>query len=162
MEVRTASPDDWDWIVENAEPIGGTQVVSLGRLHKLRDHEAIIATYKDQRLGYVVYRSELPSIEVLAILAMEQWSGVGKTLMGEVEKRAKHLDVDSIFLTTTNDNLSAIRFYQRGGFYIREVHPGEFKNILKIKGYDPEVSVVGQDGIVIRDEFVLEKLVMQN
>ena len=80
--------------------------------------------------------------------------------MRELENRVKRLEGHSIFLSTTNDNLSAIRFYQRRGYQFKKLHPGEFRNVLILKGYDPDTKVVGQNDIVIRDEIVFEKRVL--
>jgi ribosomal protein S18 acetylase RimI-like enzyme len=61
-----------------------------------------------------------------------------------------------LWLVTTNDNLDALRFYQRRGFRITEVRPGasdEARRALK-----PSMSEVGNFGIPIRDEIVLERV----
>lgn len=162
MEIRTASQDDWNWILAHAEPIGGAQIVSLGVLHHLRDNEGLVAVEGEERLGFAVYRLDLPAgevsrIELIGLRAVNQWAGTGTALMDELEARARAVGASAIYLCTTNDNLSALRFYQRRGYHIKTVHPGEFRNILKIKGFDPDTEVIGQGGIRIRDEIVLEK-----
>jgi hypothetical protein len=56
---------------------------------------------------------------------------------------------------TTNDNVDALRFYQRRGFRLAELHPGavdEARARLK-----PEIPRVGDHGIPLRDELMLEK-----
>jgi hypothetical protein len=61
-----------------------------------------------------------------------------------------------VWLVTTNDNLDALRFYQRRGFRIAQVRPGavdETRKTLK-----PSIAEVGDFGIPIRDEIVLERL----
>jgi ribosomal protein S18 acetylase RimI-like enzyme len=160
MEIRSATEADWEWIIEESGPIGGAQVVSLGVLHSLRDHEAIVAIQDDQRIGFAVYRLALPGIELLGLRAVSQWVGIGTSLLKELEEVAKNLGAATIWLCTTNDNLSAIRFYQRRGYHLNAIHPGEFRNVLEVKGYDPDTEVVGQDGIIIRDEIVLEKPIL--
>jgi hypothetical protein len=57
-------------------------------------------------------------------------------------------------VVTTNDNLGALRFYQRRGFVLAALRPGaitEARRTLK-----PEISEIGADGIPIRDELELE------
>ena len=160
MKTRTATESDWEWIIKESEPIGGPQVVSLGVLHTLQDHEAIVAVDEQELVGFAVFRLALPRVELLALRAVRRWSGTGTFLMRELESRVKLLGGQSLFLCTTNDNLSAIRFYQRRGYRMKVLHAGEFRNILRIKGFDPETTVVGHDGIVIRDEIVMEKAVL--
>ena len=110
-------------------------------------------------MGFAVYRLVLPSVELLGLRAMRQWDGTGTQLMLAMEERVKSLGCKSIFLCTTNDNLSAVRFYQRRGYHLIGLNVDEFRNVLAIKGYDPDMRVIGQDGIVIKDEIVLEKTI---
>ena len=56
---------------------------------------------------------------------------------------------------TTNDNVDALRFYQRRGYQIVAVRPGavdEARRTLK-----PTIPEVGRSGIPMRDELTLEK-----
>ena len=57
-------------------------------------------------------------------------------------------------VTTTNDNLDALRFYQRRGFRIIAVRPGAVDESRRIK---PSISAIGEYGIPIRDEIELER-----
>ena len=61
----------------------------------------------------------------------------------------------SVWLTTTNYNLDALRFYQRRGFRLVRVRPGavdEARQTMK-----PEIPEVGSFGIPMRDELDLER-----
>ena len=157
IELRNATHEDWQWLLAESEPIGGAQIVSNGVLHTLSDHNAIVALSEDQRVGFAVYRLDLPEAELLAIRAVQQWGGVGTMLIQNVERRVKAKGAQKLWLCTTNDNISAIQFYQRRGYRFRALHAGEFQNVLKIKGFDADTPVVGQNRIVIRDELVFEK-----
>jgi ribosomal protein S18 acetylase RimI-like enzyme len=166
-QIRKPDDDDWNWILAHAEPIGGAQVVSLDVLHHLRDHEALVAVDGERRLGFAVYRrdvqaGEASKIELIGLRAVTQWAGTGTALMAELETRARAMGVSAITLCTTNDNLSALRFYQRRGYRIKAVNEGEFRNILKMKGFDPDTEVIGNDGIRIWDEIVLEKGIVED
>jgi hypothetical protein len=55
-------------------------------------------------------------------------------------------------LTTTNDNLTALRFYQRRGFRIAAVRPGAVAAARRLK---PTIPELGEHGIPIRDEIEL-------
>jgi ribosomal protein S18 acetylase RimI-like enzyme len=59
-----------------------------------------------------------------------------------------------VWLTTTNDNLDAIRFYQRRGFRISALRPGAVDRAReKLK---PEIPEVGSYGIRMSDELDLD------
>jgi len=56
---------------------------------------------------------------------------------------------------TTNDNLTALRFYQQCGFVLAAIHRNALEQSRKLK---PEIPLVGNDGIPLRDEIELEMM----
>ena len=59
-----------------------------------------------------------------------------------------------LWVITTNDNLDALRFYQKRGYTITKVHTDALKGWRKQK---PEIPETGFYDIPIRDEIELEK-----
>jgi ribosomal protein S18 acetylase RimI-like enzyme len=59
-----------------------------------------------------------------------------------------------LHLITTNDNLPALRLYQRHGFALAGVRLGEVEQTRRRK---PQIPATGHAGIPIRDELVLER-----
>ena len=57
-----------------------------------------------------------------------------------------------LLLVTTNDNIDALRFYQRRGLHILEVRPDGVARSREVK---PSIPLIGSYGIPIRDEIVL-------
>jgi hypothetical protein len=76
----------------------------------------------------------------------------GKALVSELAARA----VGRLCLTTTNDNLDALRFYQRRGFRITGVRAGAVDAARRQK---PAIPAVGSFGIPLRDELDLVRLI---
>ena len=65
-----------------------------------------------------------------------------------------------MWLVTTNDNLEALRFYQRRGFVLSALRAGAMDEARrKLK---PRISRVGDFGIPIRDEIELEALILDS
>jgi N-acetylglutamate synthase-like GNAT family acetyltransferase len=58
-----------------------------------------------------------------------------------------------VWLITTNDNLTALAFYQKRGFVLTALHPNAVAASRKLK---PEIPLVAENGIPIRDELELE------
>jgi ribosomal protein S18 acetylase RimI-like enzyme len=57
---------------------------------------------------------------------------------------------------TTNDNVDALRFYQRRGFRLAALRAGAVEDArARLK---PEIPWTGADGIELRDELELEKV----
>jgi hypothetical protein len=59
-----------------------------------------------------------------------------------------------LWLITTNDNVDALRFYQRRGLRLRRLHAGAVdRSRATLK---PSIPDIGDHGIAIRDELELE------
>jgi ribosomal protein S18 acetylase RimI-like enzyme len=58
-----------------------------------------------------------------------------------------------VWLITTNDNLTALAFYQKRGFVLTALHPNAIAESRKLK---PEIPLVAENSIPIRDELELE------
>lgn len=155
--IRPIEAEDWDWVLQNSEPVGGPKVVSGGFLHRLVDHPAIIAESEGQRIGYAVYRPGTVRWEILAILSITPRAGTGSALLNEIETMAKAAGAAQVRLSTTNDNFPAMRFCQLRGYTFRQLIPGAFLENKKMKGIPADFPVIGLFGIEIRDEIILNK-----
>jgi ribosomal protein S18 acetylase RimI-like enzyme len=72
-----------------------------------------------------------------------------------VEQAAAERGCRRLWVLTTNDNVDALRFYQRRGFRLAELHPGAVDDSrARLK---PEIPEAGEHGIPLRDELVLDK-----
>ena len=58
-----------------------------------------------------------------------------------------------LWVVTTNDNLDALRFYQRRGFRLDRLRPGEVD--ASRADLKPEIPWYGDYGIPLRDEIEL-------
>ena len=155
--LRAASDADRAWIAETTRDIGGPVVISAGRRYDLADCPAILACRDAQPCGLVIYDIEEDSLVILAIKALEKHRGIGSMLLAESERLARSAGRSAIRLTTTNDNLDALRFYQRRGLVVSAYRPSAFREILRLKGHDPDLQIRGHYGIPIRDEIELVK-----
>jgi ribosomal protein S18 acetylase RimI-like enzyme len=80
---------------------------------------------------------------------------VGSALIAEVEQIARRAGCTRLWLITTNDNVDALRFYQRRGFRLAALRPGAVDDSrTRLK---PEIPDVGDHDIPIRDELELEQ-----
>ena len=157
MRIEETTASDWHWIESNSDPLGGPRVVSHGTLHTLREHNGLVAWEDNTRVGFAVYREiDDKEVELLAILATVQWRGIGSTLMTFVEELLREQGVKNLWLCTTNDNLSALQFYQTRGYRLKALRTNAFREVQRLKDL-PEENVIGQHGIVIRDELTLAK-----
>ena len=85
--------------------------------------------------------------------ALRQWQGVGTALLAAVRDAAAAAGCRRLWLVTTNDNLDALRFYQRRGMHLVTVHHGLRETARRLK---PQIPLTGCFGIPLLDEIELE------
>jgi ribosomal protein S18 acetylase RimI-like enzyme len=124
-----------------------------GRLHHLDDLPGFAAVSADGAVaGVVTYQIETDVCEVVSIDSVVQGQGVGTALLEAACQAAAAAGCRQVRLITTNDNVDALRFYQRRGFALTELRPGAVDGSRRMK---PQIPLVGAYGIPIRDELVL-------
>jgi GNAT superfamily N-acetyltransferase len=132
------------------------RVARLGRLEDALAHPALVAERDGELAGVLTYVLDGGACEVLTLHAVERGGGVGTALLRAAERIARDAGCERLWLITTNDNVDALRFYQRRGFRIAALHPGavdESRRRLK-----PEIPRTGEYGIDLRDELELDKV----
>lgn len=114
---------------------------------------AYAAKLKGTIIGFASFADLEDAILIVAlgVLPKYQGLGVGKRLMEKVELEALRTKKKRLLVSTSNDNLPALLFYQSLGFQIYEVKPNAIAEkhgkIMK-----------GVAGLPIRDELRLQKL----
>ena len=108
-----------------------------------------------ERVGLLTYEVIGDQCEVVTLDAFTQFAGVGTALMNRVIDEARTQGCRRLWLITTNDNLDAVRFYQKRGFTIAAVHVNAIAHSRTLK---PSIPLIGNYGIPIRDEVELEML----
>jgi GNAT superfamily N-acetyltransferase len=104
-------------------------------------------------IGFVSF-TELHDAIIIVALGISpkyQNAGIGKSLIKKVEEEAKRLGKKKLLVSTSNDDLPALAFYQHLGFQIYEVKP----NVIAEKH---SMVLKGIGGLPIRDELRLQKL----
>ncbi len=157
ITIRAAAAQtDRNWLIDTWRQIwGDVIVVARGRVYRLADLPALIAWDGTERVGEATYHVEGDLAELTSITAMESGRGVGTALIAAVENAARAAGARRLWLITTNDNLDALRFYQRRGFHLAAVHRDAIEESRRLK---PQIPRVGDYGIEIRDELELEIL----
>jgi GNAT superfamily N-acetyltransferase len=133
---------------------GDVIVVSRGRVHHLADQPTLIAWNGDERVGQVTYCLDGESAELTSLIATVSGKGIGSALLAAVENAVRAAGARRLWLITTNDNVDALRFYQRRGYRLLHLHPGAVDQARRLK---PAIPEVGEHGIPIHDEIELEK-----
>lgn len=155
LEVRAPDERDRLW-AENLwrERWGGLEMVVHDEVFSVREMNALIAWREGVQAGLVTYRVHGSVCEILSLDSLQPNGGVGTALLAAVVQRAQASNCDCLRVTTTNDNLSALRFYQKRGFVLRRLSPG---GVIRARQKKPQIPLLGAGGIAVRDEIELER-----
>ena len=134
---------------------GSTRVVSKGRVFDPSELEGFAAVADEKVVGLVTFRVERDECEVVTINSLRERTGIGSSLLNAVRDTAIKARCRRLWLITTNDNLSALRFYQKWGLRITAIYPNALERSRMLK---PEIPLLGKEGIPIRDEIELEMI----
>jgi GNAT superfamily N-acetyltransferase len=112
----------------------------------------LIAERAGRIAGLVTFEVRSGVLEIVTINALNLYQGIGTLLIDAVRAEAKRLGCHEVTLTTTNDNIGALRFYQRRGFRLAALRPGA---VDRSRQHKPEIPRTGDFGIPLRDEIDL-------
>jgi GNAT superfamily N-acetyltransferase len=150
MVVRERTKQDADWIVELLqERWGGTTMVVHGQVVDLLRLPALVV---ERAQGLATYRIQDGDAELMSLDAVYPGKGVGTLLLEALIDQLSQHNVSCLWVTTTNDNLAALRFYQCRGVKLRRLRPGAVDQARLLK---PTIPRLGENGIPIRDELDL-------
>jgi ribosomal protein S18 acetylase RimI-like enzyme len=154
LQLRPARYDDCaavDAIHEQAW--GGPYVVGHGVRYDLRTLPTVVAVDDGAVVGALAWHVDGDALEIVSIAAAAPRRGIGSALLAAAVAAAQRLGVRRVWLITTNDNLRALRFYQRRGLRLVGVDPGAVDRARRLK---PGIPMVGAHGIPLYDELTLE------
>jgi GNAT superfamily N-acetyltransferase len=130
-------------------------VARRGEVVDVLARPAVTAVDDDEVVGVLSYDLGRIECEILALYTARQWSGIGSALLGVFVDLAAAAGCRRCWVVTTNDNVDALRFYQRRGFHLTAIRCGavdEARRLLK-----PAIPRVGDYGIPLRDELELAR-----
>jgi len=153
--VRPIRESDRAWVAQaSAEGWGSDRVVNRGRVtENLSGLPGFLAERDGKPAGFALLRLEGDELEVVAMRSLREREGVGTALLGAVQAEAKRVGCHRVWLVTTNDNLDAIRFYQRRGWEWVAFHANAVTESRRLK---LELPQIGAYGIEIRHELEFE------
>jgi ribosomal protein S18 acetylase RimI-like enzyme len=107
----------------------------------------------DKVIGLITYALRGAECEILTLDSLLEGQGIGSALIDAVRQVAFEKGVHRLWLITTNDNINALRFYQKRGFELVRINRHAVDESRKLK---PSIPLLGEFGIPIRDEIELE------
>jgi GNAT superfamily N-acetyltransferase len=154
FRIRAVNETDRAWMISLlTEQWGSPLSVSRGHCHDAAALPGFLAERGTERLGLVTYHLVDRDCEVVTLNSLAERVGIGAALLEAVRDRAIDAGAERIWLITTNDNVTALEFYQKRGFVLAHLHRDAMKASRRLK---PQIPLVAENGIPIRDELELE------
>ena len=155
MDIRPLDPNDKDWVEKLVtERWCAEFVVAHGVVYHPRDLPGFVAVQNGERVGLVTFSITGDSCEIVTLDSLQPSVGIGTALIEAVKTVAQQAECKRLWLITTNDNLNALRFYQKHGFVLVAVHRNALEQTRQLK----PIPLIGEHGIPLRDEIELEMM----
>ncbi len=132
---------------------GSPGIVTHGKLHETTKLSGFVAVENNEPIGLITSRIEENECEIVSLNSLKEKQGIGSALVDAVLQTSRANGCRRVWVITTNDNTSALRFYQKRGFHLRAIYPNALEVSRKLK---PAIPWIGIDGIPLRDEIELE------
>jgi N-acetylglutamate synthase-like GNAT family acetyltransferase len=154
--IREKNNGDSSWINEKLkENWGSSIIVSRRKKHEQSDLCGFVIENNKKKLGICLYRIENNECEMVVLEAFERKKGIGTALLSKLIENCSIDRIKRIWLITTNDNIDALLYYQKHGFEFVCIYRNEIDYSRRIK---PEIPILGNYGIMIKDEIEMEKV----
>ena len=132
-----------------------TIVILRGQAIDMTRVEGITAEENGEIIGLITFLCYGDTCEIVSFDSLRENQGIGTALLNWVIRIAKEKRCSRIALITTNDNIRAIRYFQRRGFDM--IH--FYRNAMDIsRQLKPEIPLIGENEIPLRHEIEFEML----
>jgi len=132
---------------------GGEEMITRGNIYRPEQLDGFVVEDGKEWIGLLTFFLKEDECEITSLDSLREGQGIGRKLMDAVVEEARNQNCRRVFLITTNDNMNALRFYQKRGFELAALHRGTVIESRKLK---PSIPLTGFDDIPLRDEIELE------
>ena len=155
FRIRATGPDDKDWVSAFITERWGAEFVAAHHaVYYCKDLPGFVALQAEEKIGLLTYTIVGADCEIVSLDSLRPRVGVGTALIDAVRAAVTESGCKRLWLVTTNDNMNALRFYQKRGFVLVKINRGAIEFTRKLK----PVPLIGADGIPLRDEIELEMI----
>lgn len=152
--IHQLTPDDRPWVSRIlTDQWGSSRIVTRGVVHQAECLPGFVSELDGQKVGLITYHIQGDECEIVSLNSFLEQIGIATALIERVKSVAIQDGLRRIWLITTNDNLAALRFYQKRDFQLVAVYAKALEVSRQLK---PEIPLIGLDGIPLHDEIELE------
>lgn len=131
-----------------------TTMVIRGKQIDMTQTEGFFLLEKENIIGLLTYIVYDGILEITSLDSLRENQGIGSALVNMAVREAAERGLQKIVLMTTNDNINAIRFYQKRGFDMVRLFRNAVDAARKLK---PEIPLIGENAIPLHHEIEFER-----
>ena len=154
MDIKTISS-------ENREQINNfirshwfsTVMVVRGELVDMTILDGFVTYEGEKIIGLMTYKINGTECEIMSLDSLKENQGIGANLVNKIIEIASEKKCTKIKLITTNDNINALRFYQKLGFDMAKLYHNALDISRKLK---PSIPLLGEFDIPVKHEIEFE------
>ena len=155
FSIRPVDSDDAGWIAQFITERWGAEFIAAHyEVYHCRNLPGFIAIEGEEKVGLVTYAIVGDDCEIVSLDSLQPCVGIGSGLINAVKAAAAESGCRRLWLVTTNDNMNALRFYQKRGFVLVKINRNAIEFARKLK----PVPLIGAEGFALRDEIELEMI----
>jgi GNAT superfamily N-acetyltransferase len=147
IPIRPATPADAPWVSAFLRERWNSTTIEVHG--EAIDAAALPALIAGDRQGLATYRIQDGDAELVTLDAEPAGAKIGTALIKALVAELLAAGCARLWLTTTTDKRSALRFYMRCGFHVMQLRYGAVERARERK---PSIPEIGGDGIPMRDE----------
>ena len=154
FKIRKLDRGDRDWVAALIEKEwASTKIVARGKIYHTDELLGFAAVANNKPVGLITYLVDGKECEIITLNSLHERTGIGSALLEAVKGVALDSGCKRLWAITTNDNVDALRFYQKRGFELVAIRRNALEQSRKLK---PEIPLTGKNAVPLRDEIELE------
>ena len=130
-----------------------TDMIVRGTRIDMTKAQGILARDGGGIAGLLTYAVRGGVCEILSLDSLRPGEGIGTSLVGRAVEIARRERCEKVIVVTTNDNINAIRFYQKRGLDMARLYRNALDVSRKMK---PEIPLIGENDIPLKHEIEFE------
>lgn len=155
FHIRPVDSDDGQWVERFITKRWGAEFIAAHyEVFHCRELPGFVAFDGEKKLGLLTYKITAGECEIVSLDSLRPCEGIGTGLIEAVKAAALECGCSRLWLVTTNDNMNALRFYQKRGFVLVKIN----RNAIEFARNLKPVPLIGAGGIPLRDEIELEMM----
>lgn len=112
-----------------------------------------LAFEENKLIGQILLNYNNEECEIVELHTKNRGVGIGTELIKKSIEEAKEKKCKRIWVSTSNDNIDALKFYQKRMFFMCKIHENHFD---KVRAKNPNFPKYGDYGILLKNQIELE------